>query len=195
MKRIILTIAIALCAISSFAQPRALGLRVGASGLEADYQHDFNGNQFLEGCIGLDFGYNINGQPGGKATAIYNFVWARPAWTNKGTWALYAGPGVTLGYVNDMEVWKASNGIDILYSEPRNGFMLGICGQVGLEYTFDFPLQLSVDLRPVFGMHVSEGVSVTTPVTETKIRYKSRVGFYDNGLLGFAPSISVRYRF
>ena len=100
--RILTTIFIAVAAVSAAsAQPRALGIRVGVSGLEADYQHDFSKNQFLEGNFGVDFGYNANGAPGVKATALYNFVWARPAWTDKGKWALYAGPGATLGYVND----------------------------------------------------------------------------------------------
>lgn len=189
-KSIVILVIIAATAICSFAQPRSIGLRCGVSGFEADYQHTFvNKNQFLEGNFGIDFGYNAKGLPGVKATAIYNFIWARPAWTDKGSWALYAGPGATIGYVNDMAVWKAPDGIEILHSELRNGFMLGICAQVGLEYTFWFPLQLAIDLRPVIGMHINE----STFAKDTK--YGARVGFYDNGLLGFAPSISVRYRF
>ena len=69
------------------AQPKAMGLRIGATGLEADYLHTMNRNQFIEGNLGLDFGFGANGVPGVKATATYNFIWARPAWTNKGTWA------------------------------------------------------------------------------------------------------------
>lgn len=189
-KKILTTIFIAVAAVSAAsAQPRALGIRVGVSGLEADYQHSFSKNQFLEGNFGLDFGYDANGAPGVKATALYNFVWARPAWTDKGKWALYAGPGATLGYVNDEVHFKAADGVNIVrYLD--NGFMLGICGQVGLEYTFWFPLQLSVDLRPVIGMHVNSGYTA-----HDGTHYGTRVGFYDNGLLGLAPTISVRYRF
>ena len=189
-KSIVILVIIAATAVCSFAQPRSIGLRCGVSGFEADYQHTFvNKNQFLEGNFGIDFGYNAKGATGVKAVAIYNFVWARPAWTDKGSWALYAGAGAAIGYVNDMAVWKAPDEIEILHSELRNGFMLGICAQVGLEYTFWFPLQLAVDLRPVIGMHVNE----STFVKDTK--YGAHAGFYDNGLLGFAPSISVRYRF
>ena len=196
MKRILLTIIITIAAaVSSYAQPKAMGIRLGATGLEADYQHSMSRDQFIEGNLGLDFGYNANGDPGIKAAAIYNFIWARPAWTEKGSWALYAGPGATIGYVNDMTVWKASNGVDILHSTVRNGFMLGICAQVGLEYTFWFPLQLSVDLRPVVGMHVNNGVTLSDPITGGSKTYGTRVGFYDNGLLGLVPTIAVRYRF
>lgn len=195
MKKILLTLLITATAISAYAQPRALGLRIGVSGLEADYQHTMgNKNQFIEGDLGLDFGYNANGVPGIKATATYNFVWARPAWTDKGTWALYAGPGVSLGYVNDQVHFKANDGKNIIHYLD-NGFMLGVCGQVGLEYTFWFPLQLSVDLRPTIGMHINGGHTQTNAVNGDTVTYGARVGFYDNGLLGFAPTISVRYRF
>ena len=87
MRRIILTIILTAGTLGAFAQPRAAGLRLGITGFEADYQHTIQKNQFAEGGIGLDFGYNANGTPGIKATGTYNFIWARPAWTNKGTWA------------------------------------------------------------------------------------------------------------
>lgn len=194
MKKLLLTIILAATAVSAFAQPRSCGLRIGISGFEADYQHTFvNKNQFLEGNFGVDFGYNANGQPGIKATAIYNFVWARPAWTDKGSWALYAGPGLSMGYVNDADHIMIGKEVIPYIS---NGFMLGVCGQVGLEYTFWFPLQLAIDLRPTLGMHVNGGHAYIDLVNPD-ITHKSPVntGFYDNGLLGFAPTISVRYRF
>lgn len=140
----------------------------------------------------MDLGYTANGTPGVKVTGIYNFIWARPAWTAKGAWSLYAGPGVSLGYVNDEVHFKAGKEV-VHYLD--NGFMIGVCGQVGLEYTFWFPLQLSIDLRPTIGMHVNGGYSHTEPATGIQVKYDPRVGFYDNGLLGFSPTISVRYRF
>ena len=194
MKRILFTIIATVATLNVYAQPRALGIRLGASGFEADYQHTMDRNQFVEGNLGLDFGYNANGLPGIKASAIYNFIWARPAWTNKGSWALYAGPGATIGYVNDDVHYKAADGRNII-SYLDNGFMFGICAQVGLEYTFWFPLQLSIDLRPSIGMHVSGGHRYTEPLTGVQVKYDPHVGFYDNGLLGLAPTISIRYRF
>lgn len=195
MKRIILTIILITVAITSYARPRAAGFRIGVSGFEADYQHSINKNQFIEADFGVDLGYNINGKPGVKATATYNFIWARPAWTNKGTWALYAGPGLTMGYVNDQAHFTKADGKNIAHFD-NNGFMLGICGQVGLEYTFWFPLQLSVDLRPVVGMHINSRHKDLDPVTNAIMsEFAPHVGLYDNGFLGFAPSISVRYRF
>jgi len=187
MRKTILTIIICCSALGAYAQPRAAGLRIGVGGMEADYQHILiDRSQFLEGALGLDFGYT-SGVPGIKATATYNFIWARPAWTDKGTWALYAGPGATLGYVNDEVHYKV---MEEVVHFLDNGFMLGICGQVGLEYTFWFPLQLSVDLRPAIAMHINDGY---TDASGT--RHGTRAGFYDNGLLGFCPTISVRYSF
>ena len=199
MKKILLTVIMTVTAIGAFAQPRSMGLRIGVSGFEADYQHTFiNKNQFLEGNFGIDFGYFAKGEPGAntpgvKATAVYNFVWARPAWTDRGSWALYAGPGVSMGYVNDQDFIMVGEEVKPYLS---NGFMLGICGQVGLEYSFWFPLQLAVDLRPVFGIHVNGGYHYIDSLNP-EITHKSPVktGFYDNGLLGFVPTISVRYRF
>lgn len=195
MKKLLLTIILAATAVSAFAQPRSCGFRIGFSGFEADYLHTFvNKNQFLEGNFGVDFGYaKGKSQPGIKATAIYNFVWARPAWTEKGSWALYAGPGLSMGYVNDQDHILVDKTVIPYYS---NGFMLGVCAQVGLEFTFWFPLQLAVDLRPVFGIHVNGRypyIDTTNP--EVTRRSPVKTGFYDNGLLGFVPTISARYRF
>lgn len=187
MKKIILVIILTTVALTSYGQSRAVGARFGVTGWEADYQHEFVKNSFLECGFGIDSGYLGKGSSavkadekvGIKATGIYNFIWARPAWTEKGSWALYAGPGVTTGYVHDDGHLIADDGVSVI-SFQSHGFMLGVCAQVGLEYTFWFPLQLSVDLRPTIGLHANkiEGAA-----------------FYDNGLLGFTPLISARYRF
>lgn len=189
MKRLLLTITIAIAATAAIAQPRSGGIRIGGTGLDLSYQHTMSRNQFVEGNLGLDFGNS--GQAGFKATAIYNFVWARPAWTDQGSWALYAGPGISLGAVNDMCVYKFGKE-RIGYLD--GGFMLAFAAQVGVEYNFDFPLQLSLDVRPYIGMHVNDGEYYDIIGQEDR-KYGSTVGFYDNGLMGFIPTLSVRYRF
>lgn len=192
MRRFITTIAVLLgAAVAISAQPRSAGLRLGGSGLDVSYQHNLSKDRFVEGNFGLDFGYNANGNAGVRATAIYNFVWARPAWTEQGSWVLYAGPGLSLGFVDDQVPYEINNTIKGCYD---NGFMLALTGQVGLEYDFDFPLCLSIDIRPYFGFHINDG-KLRLPNTEQVVDFESKIGFYDNGLLGFAPTISVRYRF
>mgnify|MGYP003306380237 CR=1 FL=1 len=204
MKRILIILFLAFAATSAasaqgFAKggtgevtnvPRSMGFRIGVTGFDVTYQHSFRKTQFLQGDFGVDFGYSVNGHPGARATATYNFIWARPAWTHRGFWALYSGPGISLGYVNDMAHYKT--GEYVAYTPKTmgdNGFMLGVAVQVGLEYTFDFPLTLAVELRPVFGMHVNDGVELGG------VHYGSKVGFYDNGMMGFIPTFAARYRF
>lgn len=190
MKRFwIATILAAGFAVSLEAQPKAVGGRIGATGFEVNYQHNIRKADFIEIGTGLNFGYA--GGAGFSATGVYNFTFARPAWTERGTWGLYAGPGLSMGYVYDRVTEKTGSS---LYRFADDGFMLSFVAQVGLEYTFWFPLQLSVDLRPMFGMHVNNGVFARSGDIETQI-YKSRTGYYDQGWWGFIPSLSVHYRF
>lgn len=170
---------------NSISAPRSMGFRIGATGFDATYQHSFKRNQFLQGDFGVDFGYNANGRPGVRATAVYNFIWARPAWTSRGSWSLYAGPGLTLGYVNDNLHYRIGSEV-IPYND--NGFMLALAVQVGIEYNFDFPLTLAAEVRPAFGMHANGEVTIAG-------QNYSKVGFYDNGMLGFVPTVAVRYKF
>lgn len=141
MKRFLLVLAAMFVMTSAaMAQPKAIGVRGGLFGLsvngELSYEHWYtvfdNDYDFLEAELG------IIGGNGFKATALYNFTIAQPEWTDEGEWGLYVGPGLTAGYGsavnNDGEV-KASP-------------FLGVAFQLGLEYTFRFPLQLSVDFRP-----------------------------------------------
>ena len=139
----------------------------------------------------MDFGYNVNGRPGVRATAIYNFIWARPNWTTQGSWAIYAGPGLSLGFVDDQVPYEIG---DAIIGHYDNGFMIGVVGQVGIEYAFRFPLQLALEVRPCFGLHVNDG-KFRDRDTGLTVNYGGKTGFYDNGLLGFVPSLSIRYCF
>lgn len=191
MKRIIFIVILSALAACAYAQPRAMGLRAGATGLEASYEHSTSPVQFIQGDLGMDFGYNVNGRPGVKATAIYNFIWARPNWTTQGSWAIYAGPGLSLGFVDDQVPYEIG---DAIIGHYDNGFMIGVVGQVGIEYAFRFPLQLALEVRPCFGLHVNDG-KFRDRDTGLTVNYGGKTGFYDNGLLGFVPSLSIRYCF
>ena len=191
MKRLTFIIILSVLAACAYAQPRAMGLRAGATGLEASYEHAMSPVQFIQGDLGMDFGYNVNGRPGVRATAVYNFIWARPNWTTQGSWAIYAGPGLSLGFVDDQVPYEIG---DAILGHFDNGFMIGVVGQVGVEYTFRFPLQLALDVRPCFGLHVNDG-KFRDRETGLTVNYGGKTGFYDNGLLGFVPSLSIRYCF
>lgn len=147
MKKIILIAAMVLgFAVTAAAQPRALGGRLGY-GVDLSYQHTVGGVDFIEADLGLS---NFNAL---NIAATYNFMIAQPAWTAQGEWGFYVGPGVAIG-------------------AAKNIFMVGAACQVGLEYTFDFPLQLSLDVRPQLGL-VGQGF----------------------GIWGWYPHLGVRYRF
>ena len=153
MKKIILVAAMVLgFAVAAVAQPRAVGIR-GGYGVEATYQHTLGAN-FVEANLGLN-GFNAL-----NVAATYNWMIAQPQWTDRGEWGFYAGPGAALGF----GFGAASH------------FNVAAVGQVGLEYTFWFPLQLSIDIRPQLGLITASGVA----------------GFYFGG---WCPALGIRYRF
>lgn len=134
MKKILLILAAALLfGAAAAAQPRALGIRAGW-GAEVDYEHALGDAYFLEGSLGLGSFQNSFVSLSG----LFNFVLARPDWTPRGDWSVYAGPGVGAIFARDFGAG-------------------GILGDIGLEYRFWFPLQLSLDLRPAL-MIGSEGI-------------------------------------
>lgn len=191
MKRFFITLLIASISITIFAQPRAAGVRIGATGADLSYQHSLAWDKFIEGEAGIDFGATPTSGAGFKAAVTINLIWARPAWTDRGSWALYSGPGLALGFVADKVIHKTGN---VKVSRNDNGFMLALAAQAGIEYTFWFPLQLSLDIRPYFGMHCSNGYEITGP-DGTSASYGGKTGFYERGLLGFIPTLSARFRF
>ena len=89
------------------------------------------GSDFLEFGLGLDNGFSTSAF---HVDGIYNFMILEPDWTPVGHWGFYAGPGASVA------VWKNSDDENTVYA--------GFLGNVGLEYTFNFPLQLSIDFRP-----------------------------------------------
>lgn len=166
MKKIIATVILAMAvALGAHAQPKAIGGRFsgfGATGIEFSYQHYVGSPNFIE----INAGGNWIPGIGAGVTGTYNFTVAQPSWTPRGEWGVYVGPGVYTGFQ------YMGRGCDVY---------VGAVAQVGLEFKFWFPLQLSVDLRPQFGIDIDT--------------YYDSVYYHTLGLLGFAPSLSVRYAF
>ena len=136
MKKFIL-VAIALlgAATLSYAQPRAIGARIG-SGIEASYQHGIG----EKNMISLDLGLPL--VPFGlEAAATYDWLIPIKSWEHKGEWNLYAGVGAGAGFYGFYGIC---------------GFA-GVAGRFGAEYNFWFPLQLSLDYRPVIGPRFTAG--------------------------------------
>lgn len=151
MKKIIIAAALVLgFAAAASAQPRALGVRIGNGG-EISYQHSM-GSNFLEVDGGLGLGL-VDGVFNVGATGIYNFMISEFG----NGFGFYAGPGAGVG----------------LALGDVNYLALSAAGMVGIEYNFNFPLQISLDFRQHIG-----------------------IGFSGNGI--WAPSsigLGLRYQF
>ena len=153
MRTFALSILFLLSALAASAQPRALGVRLGTE-LQMSYEHGI-GEDFIE----VDMGYELINLV--NVAGAYNFMIAQPEWTRRGEWGFYAGPAAKIG------------GAGV-------GFYLALGAQAGLEYSFEFPLQISLDVRPTIGCAFISG----------------NPSFYAGGVIfGGLPSLSIRYRF
>lgn len=163
-KYFLILVLFSLCSMGTMAQHRAIGLRA-SSAYECSYQLDAGIVNFWEFDCGLMY---LGG--GLQGTAIYNWIIASPEWTTEGDWNFYMGVGAGLGMT-----W----GEHFHHRNEVLGGHLGLACMAGLEYNFWFPLQLSIDVRPVFGPYFGDGVLLNQHV------------FYSS----LWPSIGVRYRF
>jgi len=138
----------------------AIGLRFGGGdgvGAEVSYQRALGmDNNRLE----LDLGWRDNSDYDAfKLTGLYQWVW-----NIEGGFNWYAGAGAGLLSVD------ANHNLH----DDDDGTYLFLAGDIGIEYSFDIPLMLSLDFRPEFGF------------------------FSDNNVLNeFSPDIAlgVRYQF
>lgn len=146
MKKTILIVSLLVGFMASgFAQSRALGIR---SFQEISYQHAVRSNNMFQ----VDAGFYNSGI---QATATYNWVFGMP-WDYEGSWNWYIGPGASVALANDNAV-------------------VGAAGMIGVEYNFWFPLQLSIDYRPIIPLIGSDYMPF---------------GFYTNSV-----GLGVRYKF
>ncbi|WP_130733652.1 hypothetical protein [Flavobacterium sp. J27] len=110
----------------------ALGLRLGDNdgfGGEISYQRGLSDNNRLE----LDLGWrNSNDVDAIKLAGLYQWVW-----NIEGGFNWYAGVGGGLG------TWNYNK-----HGYKDDGSFFFAAGDIGIEYLFDIPLQLSLDFRP-----------------------------------------------
>ncbi|WP_243471894.1 porin family protein [Winogradskyella sp. MH6] len=140
MKKLILLFAVfATFTFAASAQEiadNAIGLRLGDDdgfGAEISYQRALGGNNRLELDLGIRSGNNYDGF---KLTGLYQWVWHLD-----GSFNWYAGAGGGVG----------SYSVDVPGGEDFDDTFLFVAGDVGIEYNFDIPLQLSLDIRPELG--------------------------------------------
>ncbi len=125
MKKIILSVLILSGSLPFIsAQENTLGLKIGY-GIDLSYQRVLTYDNRLEIDLGLS-GFNFD-DPRLYVSGLYHWVWDLSQLAPGFTW--YAGPGAGIGIYDD-------------------SFSLRALGQVGIEYNFDFPLQLTLDWTP-----------------------------------------------
>ncbi len=145
------------------AQPRSVGVNLGYYP-SISYQHTLGANMLdvaAQVMLPMNTGFGL----GGHVT----YDWIDPfnaaiPWEEDGAWHWYMGVGGAGGFVfkqKDVPGW----------------FYAGVAGHIGIEYDFWFPLQLSLDWRPSFGVN----------------NYSDKFGFNQYGLYGI--SLGVRYLF
>jgi len=144
--------------ISVSAQPRAIGGRV-SWGFDVSYQHGFGERNMLQIDVGVPAFYF-----GIQAVGTYNWLFPISSWKHAGSWNWYIGVG-------------AGGGV-YAFVGP---FFAGVAGQLGIEYNFKIPLQLSLDFRPVVG--------------PTFTRYGIDHYLNVQGFLFGGAALSVRYKF
>ena len=127
--------------LSTNAQDRqnALGLRLGENdgfGFEVSYQRLLASNNRLEVDLGWRDSDNYNAF---KIVGLYQWVW-----NIEGGFNWYAGVGGGFG------TWSfdKDNRPPYYDGDDDNGFYALLAGDIGIEYNFDIPLQLSLDFRP-----------------------------------------------
>ncbi|MBD0824510.1 hypothetical protein [Aestuariibaculum marinum] len=117
----------------------ALGLRLGDSdgfGAEISYQHALGGANRIEADLGWR---SSNNWDGFKLTGLYQWVFPLE---NRFNW--YVGAGGGLGSYS----WDNDKYPDL---DDDSETFIFIAGDLGIEYSFDIPLMLSLDFRPELG--------------------------------------------
>ncbi|MFM9825967.1 hypothetical protein [Flavobacterium sp.] len=135
----------------------AIGFRLGSNdgfGAEVSYQKKLSDVNRLE----IDLGWrNSNEIDAFKLAGVYQWVW-----NIEGDFNWYAGFGGGLGS------WSHSNN--------TSGSFIFAAGDVGIEYNFDIPLQLSLDVRPEIGFgdykYTNSNANTFSPDIALGIRYR-----------------------
>ena len=138
MKKTFLIIAFAIGSIFSMdaqnISENAIGLRFGDNdglGGEISYQRKLSEDTRLELDLGLRSSHGVDSF---KLTGIHQWVWALGS--DNFNW--FAGVGGGVG------TWK--------FNDNSNTVVFA-AGDVGIEYSFDIPLMISLDYRPEIGFN------------------------------------------
>ena len=155
------------------AQSKAIGVDFSVSSIGLSYEHYVESGSFLTFDMYLDTDdlmWLRASHPGASASLIWNMVFAEKNSSLGNRISFFAGPGIMVGYVTDMN--------DIA------GCAFGLKGRVGVECCFKRPVTLSASLSPLLGCHI------TSQNAEVKMK------LYKSGLIqAIIPEIGIKYTF
>ncbi len=155
MKKVLI-ILIAVFAISLGVQAQSnLGIRFG-NGSELSWQYNLSDANRLEFDLGLDGIFDNSGWHYFCLTGAYQWHWNI---VDKLGW--YVGPAAQTGFYS--------------WSNHNSKLAAAVGGQIGLDYVFPIPLQLSLDVRPMWFL-------------------TDRSEYYHDGL-GYSAGLGIRYMF
>lgn len=160
--------------LSSYAQPKSLGVTFSFSGFALNYGHALNRcNSFIEASIKAEtaeiFLYRAS-SPGISGSVTWNIPLKEWMSVDGNILTFFAGPGLVAGYGQD-------------YKMPA-GVFFGLMGRVGIECNFSRHVVISAFLSPVLGSHVEFHRDHLT------------MRAYRNGILwALSPEVGVKYRF
>lgn len=129
MKKALL-ILVAVIGFAFAANAQNIGVRLGTDG-EISFQQNLGEKNRLELDLGIGGFQYWNNYHYLSLTGIYQWHW-----NIVDSFGWYVGPGVQASLV------RTYNG--------NNYFNVSIGGQIGVDYDFTFPLQLSFDIRPMW---------------------------------------------
>lgn len=161
-KTLVLVIVTMFASTTLCAQARALGGRSFYIGEAVSYQHQLTEKTMLEAELGLSLS-----SVGVEAVVTHDWLFPISSWQKRGTWNWYAGVGAGAGY-------NWAHPLLLGYYSIPYGFV-GLAGRIGVEYNFDFPLNLSLDWRPIIGPAFGQN------------------GLHGEGL--YSGGLGIRYRF
>ncbi len=155
-KTLVLVIVTMFASTTLCAQARALGGRSFYIGEALSYQHQLTEKTMLEAELGLSLS-----SVGVEAVVTHDWLFPIRSWEDIGSYNWYVGVGLGAGAY--------------LFSNTT----IGVAGRIGMEYNFWFPMQISIDYRPLIGP-AWNGVAVS---------------FNGEGLVRSALGLSLRYLF
>lgn len=168
--------------ISLNAQPASLGVFNSLKGIGATVEIPRGENEFMSFVAFTEI-YGIPtgrcDKPGVKARFSHNFIFK--TFEQEATiFMLYAGPGVTAGYMRDFEVGRRIDKTLTLTHNP--GLMAALCGSIGCRFSFESRIALDLSFTADLGIHARKDEAL----------HNIDVRMYRNGLMqAFYPELSI----